>query len=124
MGLNEIKLGVPVPYTADCILRDLIGSQRGRDVLELGEFYPSEQLLRLGMVDQVMPSDEVLSASIEKVKTLGEMPNAAYAIIKENRVKPVEAKILAGYEGKKNQFIECWYSPEGRKRLEEAIEKF
>ena len=124
MGLNEIKLGVPVPFTVDCILRDLIGSQRGRDVLELGEFYPSEQLLRLGMVDQVMPSDEVLSASIEKVKTLGEMPNAAYAIIKENRVKPVEAKILAGYEGKKNQFIECWYSPEGRKRLEEAIEKF
>jgi len=124
MGLNEIKLGVPVPYTVDCILRDLIGTQRGRDVLELGEFYPSEDLLRLGMVDQVMTQDELLPASIEKIKTLGEMPDRAYAIIKDNRTKPVKAQILAEYEMKKGQFIECWYSPEGRAFLKEAMAKF
>ncbi len=124
MGLNEIKLGVPVPYLVDCILRDLIGTKRGRDVLELGEFYPSEDLLRLGMVDRVLPLEKLLSASIEKIKTLGDMPGDAYRIIKENRTKPVETKIMAEYEQKKNQFIECWYSPEGRKRLQEAMEKF
>ena len=124
MGLNEIKLGVPVPYMVDCILRDLIGTQRGRDVLELGEFYPPEDLLRLGMVDLVVPVDEVLPASIEKIQALGEMPNAAYAIIKQNRVLPVQEKILATYETKKAKFIECWYSSEGRARLKKAAEKF
>jgi len=124
MGLNEIKLGVPVPYTADCILRDLIGTQRGRDVLELGEFYHPEELLRLGMVDKVVPIDDVLPSSIERGELIGENPSEAYAITKANRTKPVEKEILAGYEQKKKQFIECWYSPEGRVRLKEAIEKF
>jgi enoyl-CoA hydratase/carnithine racemase len=32
IGLNEIKLGVPVPYVADCILRKLIGHRLARDV--------------------------------------------------------------------------------------------
>ncbi len=124
MGLNEIKLGVPVPYTADCILRDLIGTQRGRDVLELGEFYPPEEVLRLGMVDQVVAQDDVLPAAMEKAKALGEMPNKAYAIIKDNRTQPIKSKILADYEEKKRQFIECWYAPEGRARIKEAAEKF
>jgi enoyl-CoA hydratase/carnithine racemase len=26
IGLNEVKLGVPVPYLADCILRELVGA--------------------------------------------------------------------------------------------------
>ncbi len=124
MGLNEIKLGVPVPYAVDCILRDLIGSQRGREVLELGEFYPPEDLLRLGMVDLVVPEAEVLPASIEIIQTLGQMPDAAFMIIKQNRVLPVKEKILARYESKKAQFIKCWYSPEGRTLLKEAAKKF
>lgn len=124
MGLNEIKLGVPVPFTVDCILRDLIGIQRGRDVLELGEFYPPEDLLRLGMVDQVMPVDQVLPAAIDKLNSLGNMPSQAYAIIKGNRTTPVKTQISDQYEEKKSQFIECWYSPQGRMLLKEAILKF
>ena len=124
MGLNEIKLGVPVPYSVDCILRDLIGSQRGREVLELGEFYPPDDLLRLGMVDLVVPATEVIPAAIEKIQALGDMPAAAFKIIKQNRVGPVRDKILTHYESKKAQFIECWYAPEGRARLKEAAKKF
>jgi len=38
IGLNEIKLGVPVPYVADCILRKLIGHRLARDVMDSGGF--------------------------------------------------------------------------------------
>lgn len=124
MGLNEIKLGVPVPYLADCILRDLIGSRKARDILELGEFHPPEELLPLGMVDEILPPDELLPASIDKVKSLGEMPSEAYTLIKHNRVKAIEADMQTNFERKKDQFIECWYSPEARKLIEAAIEKF
>jgi enoyl-CoA hydratase/carnithine racemase len=124
MGLNEIKLGVPVPYTADCILRDLIGTQRGRDVLELGEFYPPDDLLHLGMVDKVAPLEEVLPAAIEHIKLIGKNPLEAYAITKANRTKPVETAIRADFQEKMDQFIDCWYAPEGRARIKEAMQKF
>jgi enoyl-CoA hydratase/carnithine racemase len=124
MGLNEIKLGVPVPYPADCILRDLVGVRAARDVMEGGEFYPPEALLLMGMVDRICPPEEVLSEAVEKAKTLAALPQEAYAIIKRNRVEPVEEHIWARLEAKERLFVDRWYSEEARERLREAMEKF
>jgi enoyl-CoA hydratase/carnithine racemase len=124
MGLNEIKLGVPVPYPADCILRHLVGVRHARDMLDTGEFYQPEQLLAMGMVDRVLPLEDVLPESIEKARVLGAMPPAAFAMIKHNRVQTVQTQILSRLEEKEQFFIECWYSQTARQRLKQAIEKF
>jgi enoyl-CoA hydratase/carnithine racemase len=124
MGLNEIKLGVPVPYPADCILRHLVGWRFARDVMESGEFFESEKLLRMGMVDQILPLEQVLPSSIEKSRALGALSPAAFAMIKRNRVEAVAAQILAHLEDKERLFVERWYSDEVRERLKEAMAKF
>lgn len=124
MGVNEIKLGVHVPYPGDYILRQIVGTRIARDATESGEFYPSEQLLEMGMVDQVLPLEQVLPASIEKARSLGSFPQEASAMIKRNRVEVVEAQIRARLEEKERFFVECWYSDETRQLLREAMEKF
>lgn len=124
MGLNEIKLGVPVPYVADCILRYLIGIQRAREIMDSGELFPPSDLLRVGMVDQVFPLEEVLSQAIQKAKLVGSLPQQAFAVIKSNRVEVVKKEILACLEEKERLFVECWYSEEASRRLRKAIEKF
>lgn len=124
MGLNEIKLGVPVPYVADCILRQLIGMRQARDVSDGGEFYPAEELLHMGIVDRVLPLEEVLPQSIERVKLLGASPGKAYEVIKRNRVEMIAAQLQAHLEVKEELFVECWYSDEAQARLREASEKF
>lgn len=64
MGLNENKLGVPVPYLADCVLGDLVQETSAREIIETGEFYPPEETLRMRLVDKVVPLEEVVDASI------------------------------------------------------------
>jgi enoyl-CoA hydratase/carnithine racemase len=123
MGLNEIKLGVPVPYLPDCIARQLLGVSKARDVLETGDFYPAEDLLRMGMVDQVLPLESVLPKSVEKAARLGSTPRA-FARIKQNRVETIEAQVREHGEEKARAFLECWFSPEAQERLREAIKKF
>jgi len=124
MGLNEIKLGVPVPYPADCILQSIVGTRKARDVVESGEFFESEVLLEKGMVDEVVPQAEVMARAMKKAETLSSMPPEAYRRIKENRIEQVEARIRARLEEKEQNFLEIWHSDEARKRLREAIEKF
>jgi len=36
MGLNEIKLGVPVPYLIDCVLRSTVGTRYAREIMNTG----------------------------------------------------------------------------------------
>ena len=124
MGLNEIKLGVPVPYLADCVLQNLVGVRVAREITDSGEFYESAELLRMGMVDQVLPLEQVLPESIAKAGSLGSSSQEAYAMIKQNRVEMVEAQVQMQLEEKARFFIKCWYSPETRTRLREAMEKF
>ena len=95
-----------------------------RDMMDAGEFYQPEELLQMGVVDQVLPLEQVLPKSIEKARLLGGLPQEAFAMIKRNRVGTVEAEILTHLEEKEQFFIECWYSDEARERLRKAMEKF
>jgi enoyl-CoA hydratase/carnithine racemase len=124
MGLNEIKLGVPVPYPADCILRQLVGIRNARDIMDSGEFYQPGQLERIGLVDHVLSVERVLPAAIEMATTLGGQPQTAFAMIKRNRVETVEEQVFARLEEKEQWFIERWYAPETQERLREASERF
>lgn len=124
MGLNEIKLGVPIPYPADVILQQIVGFRYAREVVEGGEFYLPQTLKQMGIVDAIMPLDQVLTAAIEKVRLLGESCQKTYAMIKRDRVELIEAQILSKLEEKEVLFLDMWYSDDARKRLRDAMEKF
>lgn len=124
MGLNEIKLGVPVPYPGDCMLRELVGMQKAREITDIGDFYDSKALFQIGMIDEIVPIDQLYSRSIEKARKLGSLPFDAFQKIKRNRIEAVENQIRKYLAEKEKLFIESWYIDTTRKRLKEAMKKF
>jgi enoyl-CoA hydratase/carnithine racemase len=124
MGLNEIKLGVPVPYPADCILRQLVSSRTAREITEKGEFYQPNELLNLGLVDRVVPVKELLNESIKEANTLGSLPHEAFKMIKQNRIETIKTRIQEKLPDKEQLFLEHWFSDSTRDRLKEAMKKF
>jgi enoyl-CoA hydratase/carnithine racemase len=124
MGLNEIKLGVPIPYPGDVILKQIIGTRYAQMIMEMGEFFGPEQLIQMGMVNQVERSKSVLERAVEQAKLLGDFPEMAYRMIKKNRVEKVNEQIMENLEEKEQYFLNCWFSKETRKLLKEATKKF
>ena len=124
IGVNEIKLGVPVPFVADCILRRLIGYRKARDIMDSGDFYEPDEALNIGLVDKVVSLGEVLPKSIEEAVKLSSVSSSAFAGVKNNRVEPIEEEIMAKLGEKEDLFVECWYSDIARSLLKEAISKF
>jgi len=124
IGLNEIKLGVPVPYIAECISRQIINGRIVREIVEGGGFYSSDEALRIGLVNDVRSPERLLSTAIEKVKQLASHSPSAFAAIKHSRTAEVEEKIQANLEERERTFIENWFSREARQLLKEAISKF
>jgi Delta3-Delta2-enoyl-CoA isomerase len=124
MGLNEIKLGLPVPYLPDRLLNSLIGVRRAREMMDSGEFFPVEKAYEIGIADKVLPIGDVVKAAIGHVDTLGSLPKAGFEMIKQNRVELVVEAVKARQDQKEAAFIDSWYSEEARERLKEAIKKF
>jgi len=124
IGVNEIKLGVPVPFVADCILRRLVGYRKARTIMDTGDFYEPDEALMLGLVDKVLPLEEVLPRSIEEARKLSSVSSSAFTGVKNNRVEPIEEEVVARLGEKEDFFVECWYSDITRDLLKEAMSKF
>ncbi|KIX11260.1 enoyl-CoA hydratase/isomerase family protein [Dethiosulfatarculus sandiegensis] len=124
MGLNEVKLGVPVPFQADLILRQLLGDRQATEMLFTGEFVSTDKALLTGLVDQIVPDHEVDQAAFERVSKVAAMPQDGFKEIKANRVEMV-ADLCRKYQNEKNtRFVELWFSAETQAILQKAAEKF
>ena len=73
IGLNEVKLGLPVPFPADRMLHALIGTRHARQVLERGSFYEPPAALDLGLVDKLGGLQDAIDRAAEIAK-LGDHP--------------------------------------------------
>lgn len=124
MGLNEIRLGVPVPYPADRILREIVGGRQASVIMESGAFYSPEEASALGLVDQIESIEELETVAIEKIREIGTLSSPAFALIKQNRVEPVINHLTQVLDVKEEKFVERWYSSEARDLLTEAMKKF
>jgi enoyl-CoA hydratase/carnithine racemase len=124
MGLNEVKLALPVPYPATCILEQVVGARHAREIMETGELFAPERLLEMGLVDQVLPLEEVIPKALQKAKELAAQPARAFALIKSNRTEPVREKVRGRLVAKEQLFVDHWHSEKARKRLTEASKKF
>jgi len=69
-GLNEIKLGVPVPYLSDLVLRQITGDRAADRIVFEEEFLDSARALEIGLVDRVAEKQEVEEAAIQKAARL------------------------------------------------------
>ena len=124
LGLNEIKIGLPVPYLADLMLRQLVGDRAATNLLYSGQFISPEEAAPIGLVDAVCPPEEVEKQAIDKVAALSNAPRATFAAVKANRVKQIRS-LAEGYRiADDSEFLDCWFSRPVQNLLQAALEKF
>lgn len=124
IGLNEIKLGVPVPYLADLMIRDIIGHRYASQMMFGGEFMSFSDAKVIGLVDAICDPDELEAFSIERLSTLAAYENKAFAAIKANKVERIIAKYDRNHRSKNEAFLDCWFSDPVQRMLMDASKKF
>ena len=124
LGLNEIKLGVPVPHLADLMLRLIVAERAATEIVYRGEFMTAADARQIGLVDEICAPDTLESRAVEKVLELAALPASAFARIKDSRVAETRSKFKANYPAKTDGFLDCWFNPAARGLLAEAAKKF
>jgi enoyl-CoA hydratase/carnithine racemase len=123
-ALNEINLGVPVPFLADLVLRQLVGDRSASDIMFTGRLVQAEEARRMGFIDALGLPENLLQESLAKIWELGQLSGAAFGAIKENRTREIAEKARTYLEEDINLFLKFWYNEEARNKLQEAMKKF
>jgi enoyl-CoA hydratase/carnithine racemase len=79
IGLNEVRVGLPVPSVIHAALKRLVGARQAERLCLHGLLIAPEDALRIGLVDQVLPVEQVIPAALEWCRSLLELPPQAVA---------------------------------------------
>jgi len=119
-----MTLGVPVPYLADLMLRQIVGDRSATDIVYRGEFMASSKAKQIGLIDEVLPQHGLENRALEKITEIASLSRPAFSAIKANRVEAIRLRYEENYKSKNEIFLDCWFSPSVQDLLTEAAEKF
>ncbi|MEM7195251.1 MAG: enoyl-CoA hydratase/isomerase family protein [Pseudomonadota bacterium] len=123
-GLNEIKLGIPIPYSTDLVLRQIAGDRVATQLAFSGEFVLQENAVALNLLDDVADPEETLSSAREKMNTLAKNCSPAFAAIKACRTQPIIREYETWVDDKDKDFLDIWFDPRVQEKLKKAAESF
>ncbi len=123
-GLNEIRLGLPVPYLADMILRQIVGDRAATEMLYGGEFISLTDAAEIGLIDETYPTERLKAAALEKIAGLATLDAHAFSAVKTNRFEEIKNNYEKNGRVKNEFFIDCWFSEATQKTLLAAARKF
>ncbi|HEU4913269.1 MAG TPA: enoyl-CoA hydratase-related protein [Actinomycetes bacterium] len=104
LGQPEILLGVIPGAGGTQRLPRLVGPSKAKEIIFSGRFVGAEEALRIGLVDKVVPADDVYTAAREMVA--GYVGGPAYALraAKEAVDRGLESDLDTGLEIERLQF--------------------
>jgi 2-(1,2-epoxy-1,2-dihydrophenyl)acetyl-CoA isomerase len=78
------RVGFSGDYGGTYFLTHLVGSGKAKEIYYLSDRVDAAECLRLGIANQVVPADDLESATMDMARRLAEGPPVAYRYMKEN----------------------------------------
>jgi cyclohexa-1,5-dienecarbonyl-CoA hydratase len=115
-GQPEIKLGV-FPPVATILLPQVIGDKRARELILTGELIEAAEAARLGLVNYVLPGNELEQKTSELLSKFRNLSTAALGLTKEaldlSRARPLDPTLKEVERLYLNELMKTYDATEG-----------
>jgi enoyl-CoA hydratase/carnithine racemase len=99
LSIRFIKMGLMPELGSTRLLAQIVGLGNAADMCLTGRFVEADEALRIGLVTQVVPRDQLLEAALTKATEIANNPTTAVMMIKELLAKnPTEPDLEAVME--------------------------
>lgn len=105
IGLNETLLGIVAPFWFKDTMVNTVGHRTTELALQLGLLYSPAEALKIGLVDQLVPEDQVLTTATKTMTKWLAIPDHARQITKSMMRKPTIDRLTANRESDIKNFV-------------------
>jgi enoyl-CoA hydratase/carnithine racemase len=123
LGQPEIGLGVIPGAGGTQRLMRLLGPGRTRDLVYSGRIVDADEALSLGIVERVLPPDDVLSMAVEDARRFASGPRQALAAAKGAIAAAITAPGAPGLRAEREAFLELFGTPDQREGMAAFLER-
>ena len=118
IGLNEVKVGVPLPYGVARLLRAAVAPSHLAEVALFGRNFRDEEALAAGLAHEVVDAEAFDGACRERLAEFLSKDSASLAATKRYLREEAIADMRANDPARLKEWLEAWFSPETRARVE------
>lgn len=119
LGLSEVALGVPIPRACYEVFRHVLGDRGAERLAVAGDNVSVARAYEIGLVDRIVPAEDLLTAAVERARQLAGRSRAAYAEIKRRARADALFRFDRSLEG--DPFLDFWFSDEARRRVDALV---
>ncbi len=123
VGLNEVKVGVPLPFEVGVVLRHAAPPHRVAEVALLGRNFTDEEAVAIGLVHEVLAPDGFEARCRERLEEWASRDAAALAATKTWLREAAVREMLGASETTLESFLDAWFSPATRERIRQIVEQ-
>jgi enoyl-CoA hydratase len=123
IGLPELLVGVPFPAAALEVVRFAVPRDKVQSLVYTGRTLPPQEALAAGLVDEVVPAEDLLARAQEVAHQLALIPPQAYRLTKQSvRAVALERMERAG-EAQDRAVLEVWSAAETHAHVREYVRR-
>jgi enoyl-CoA hydratase len=121
IGLNEVKIGVPLPWAVALLLRATVAPDALTRAALLGRNFADEVALAAGLADAVLDADGFEAACLARLSEFVDKHPAAVALTKRYLRAAALSEMRSREPELRGEWLDLWFSPETRGRVESVV---
>jgi len=123
IGLNEVAVGLSMPIGIGRVFQSLLGERVAEKMTLKGQLIDPENAKKIGLIDDVVKSEELLSHSVATLNDWLTLPFQKQIQSKLSLRKEVIDLMKVSAEKDNNEVIDAWFSDECRETMEKIVNK-
>jgi 3,2-trans-enoyl-CoA isomerase len=121
IGLNEVKVGVPLPWSVALLLRASVPPPAVAKVALLGRNFTDDDALGVGLADEIVPEEGFEAACLARLQEFVEKDAHSLAVTKSYVRSLVVDEMRAREAYEMDNWLDGWFSDTTRARMKETV---
>jgi Delta3-Delta2-enoyl-CoA isomerase len=123
LGLNEVQVGLPLPPVILAALRRLVGPRQAERLAVSGLLISPQEALKVGLIDEVVPPDQLIERALEWCKSRLALPAEAMAVTRHEARADLVGLFERDFGPELQKVTATWWHPETQSTLRALVEK-
>jgi enoyl-CoA hydratase/carnithine racemase len=123
IGLSEVQVGLPLPPIILHALRRLLGAHKAERLAVTGVLMGPHEAAAIGLIDEVVPPDQVVSRAIAWAEAVIALPHAAMSFTRKQSRADLVGLFDRDLTSEMDKMQEAWWNTETQAALKSVAER-
>ena len=123
IGLNEVDVGLTVPYGIGMVFQYVVGNRNAEELLLKAKLISPDEALRVGLVDELCPPETLLDTTLERIAVASDLYSPQQTKTKQILREQTLNIVQQNFDRDAQLILDSWFSKSGQQRLENLYNK-